>query len=360
LALRSAKGDFDQLPREQRRAPLPAATPPTSPRKRGEVNQKRPEPRDRFAALFFRGDSTALSLSLTLSIALVLRSATALALDKQGSAHGGEVEGPKSGVDLSGGLMLGAAFYNPSYAARPDNTGKTLMRYAAHADIDLIGRRLSIPLDLNMFTDRERAALGKLAPTELDVIAGVTTTWALGPGALELGTRFEHDRPLDRAGDSQSYIDVRSRYVYSLARSFPGLGAALGEGDVSGWMTLGWFAYNPSYFARPDNTGRALLRYAGHVELSILDDLVSFGVDATLFSDRQASDVVRPTELDLTPEMIFHEREFELHLAFESDRPIDRGGLVQEVGYALGVWNFSWFEPHRKAPFEERGQILSP
>src|SRR5450432_1230614 len=41
LALRSATCDSDQFPRAQRSAPLPAATPPTSPRKRGEVNQKR-------------------------------------------------------------------------------------------------------------------------------------------------------------------------------------------------------------------------------------------------------------------------------------------------------------------------------
>ena len=46
------------------------------------------------------------------------------------------------------------SLYNPTYAARPDNTGLALFRYAAHFDFDLIGRRLSIPLDLNMFTDR--------------------------------------------------------------------------------------------------------------------------------------------------------------------------------------------------------------
>jgi hypothetical protein len=283
-----------------------------------------------------------------------------VAIDKQGSAHGGGVEGASTGFGISGGLILGSALYNPSYAARPDNTGKALMRYAAHTDIDLIGTRLSIPVDLNMFTDREREKVGKLAPTELDVIAGVTTTWAVGPGALEIGTRVEHDRPVDRGGANQTYVDARSRYVYSLAKVFPGLGKALAGGDVSGWVTLGWFAYNPTYFARPDNTGRALFRYAGHVEISILDDLLSFGVDGTFFSDRQASNVVRPTELDLTPELIFHKGNFEAHLAYESDMPLDRGGLVQQFVYALAIWSFSSFGDDGKAPFEERGQVISP
>lgn len=281
------------------------------------------------------------------ALVLLLPSSAALALDKQGSAHGGAVAGPTSGFDVSGSVLLGSALYNPSYAARPDNTGKALMRYAAHADVNLIGTRLSIPIDLNVFSDRERDGLEKIAPTEFDFITGLTTTWAMGPGALELGTRIEHDRPVDRPGKSQTYVDVRSRYVYSLARVWPNLATALGNGDVNGWVTLGWFAYNPSYFARPDNTGRALLRYAGHVELSLWDDLVSLGLDATFFTDRESSQVLAPTELDLTPALIFHRKSFEAHLAFEMDRPLDRSGLVQQFVYVLGVWSFSAFEdPH--------------
>src|SRR4051812_32852052 len=122
---------------------------------------------------------------------VLLAPSSAWALDKQGSAHGGQVEGSSTGLAVGGAVMAGVALYNPSYAARPDNTGHVLMRYAAHADIDLIGRRLSIPLDMNLFTDRDRDGFKKLVPSELDIIAGVTTTWALGPGALELGTRLK-------------------------------------------------------------------------------------------------------------------------------------------------------------------------
>jgi hypothetical protein len=254
--------------------------------------------------------------------------------------------------------MAGVSLYNPSYAARPDNTGRTLMRYAAHGDLDLIGRRLSVPVDLNLFTDRDRDGVRKLGPTELDGIVGLTSTWEVGPGALEVGTRFEHDRPVDRGGASQSYVDVRARYLYSLAAALPGLAPALRDGDVSGWVTLGWFAHNPSYFARPDNTGRALLRYALHAELSLWQDTLSVGLDGTLFSDRRADNPLRPSELDLTPELILRRRDFEVHIAYERDMPLDRSGLVQHFVYLLGVWSFSLGSD--PGPFEDRGQILSP
>ena len=129
-----------------------------------------------------------------LCAAALLAAAPARALDKQGSAHGGEIEGATSGFAFGGNASLGVSVYNPTYAARPDNTGLALFRYAAHFDLDLIGRRLSIPLDINMFTDRLAVgAWRKLVPSELDVITGVTSTWRLGPGALEGGARIELD-----------------------------------------------------------------------------------------------------------------------------------------------------------------------
>jgi hypothetical protein len=260
------------------------------------------------------------------------------------------VEGATSGFGVSGSLMTGVAVYNPTYAARPDNTGRALMRYAGHADIDLVGRRLSIPLDVNLFTDRDRAGAREFAPTELDLIGGVTSTWGLGPTALELGTRVEHDRPVDRDGASQTYVDARARLLASAGAIWPGLRDALRNGDVGGTVTLGWFAHNPSYFARPDNTGRALLRYAARGQISVLDGLVAFGLDATMFTDREASNPLRPSELDLTPEIIFHRRAFELHVAYERDMPLDRGGLVQQFVYVLGVWSFSLLDPAPAPP----------
>ncbi|HEU4535687.1 MAG TPA: hypothetical protein VFS00_16280 [Polyangiaceae bacterium] len=300
------------------------------------------------------------ALAFAFGLAALAAPRPARALDKQGSAHGGNVGGEADdGFHASGSLMFGSALYNPTYAARPDNTGRALFRYAAHVDLDLIGRKLSIPLDLNVFTDRERRGALIFAPTELDVIGGLTSTWNAGPGAIEFGSRVEHDRPVDRSGFTQTYVDARTRYLYSLAQIAPGIGPALEGGDVSGWLTLGWFALNPTYAARPDNTGLALLRYALHVEVSAFDDLISLGLDGTTFTDRRASNVLRPTELDLTPEIIVRSAPFEVHLAYERDMPLDRGGLVQSFAYVLGVWSFDLKRPQPR-PLEERTQIVSP
>jgi hypothetical protein len=171
--------------------------------------------------------------------------------------------------------------------------------------------------------------------------------------------RYENDMPIDQAGASQRYADVRARYLYALSRYAPGLASALRQGDVSGWATLGWFAYNPSYFARPDNTGRALFRYGLHVEVSAFDDLVSMGMDATMFSDRQASNPVRPTELDWTPEVIFHRRSYEVHVAYEWDMPLDQDTLQQRFLYVLAAWSFD-LGSDAPPPLEERGEIHSP
>jgi len=282
-----------------------------------------------------------------LCAAAMLAATPARALDKQGSAHGGEIEGATSGFAFGGSASLGVSVYNPSYAARPDNTGLALFRYAAHFDFDLIGRRLSIPLDLNMFTDR--LAVGgarKLVPSELDVIMGVTSTWRLGPGALEGGARVELDGTLDTGGypeptsARQTYADVRARYLYSLAAIAPSVGPALRGGDVRGWLTLGWFAINRSYFARPNNTGLALFRYAAHAEISFWNDHFALGLDAIFFSDKLASNVFRPTELDFTPELIVRYERYEVHLAYERDMPLDQDSLIQQFIYLLASVSF--------------------
>lgn len=282
-----------------------------------------------------------------LCAAASLAAAPARALDKQGSAHGGEIEGATSGFAFGGSASLGVSVYNPSYAARPDNTGLALFRYAAHFDFDLIGRRLSIPLDLNMFTDRTAVGTArKLVPSELDVITGVTSTWRLGPGALEGGARVEIDGTLDKGGypgptsQRQTYADVRARYLYSLAAIAPSVGPALRGGDVRGWLTLGWFAINRSYFARPNNTGLALFRYAAHAEISFWNDHLALGLDAIFFSDKQASNVFRPTELDFTPELIVRFERYEVHLAYERDMPLDQDTLVQQFIYLLASVSF--------------------
>ena len=292
-----------------------------------------------------------------LGLASILVASSSLALDKQGSAHGGAVGDQNTGFNFSGALMLGVSLYNPSYAARPDNTGLALLRYGGHFDVDLLGRLLSIPIDVSFFTDSTRLGGLVLLPTEFDFITGVTSTFAVGPGDLEVGARVEHDRPVDMGTFTQTYVDARARYLYSFARFVPGLAETLKGGDLNGWITLGGFLFNPTYAARPDNTGLALLRYAVHAELSTFDDLLSLGLDATMFTDRLVN-VVRPSELDFTVDLIFHKGDFEVHLAYERDMPVDGPGLVQQFVYVLGVWSFDLKNVTR--PLGHKNQIVSP
>jgi hypothetical protein len=270
----------------------------------------------------------------------------ALALDKQGSAHGGSAEEDPSGFGFSGTTSLGVSLFNPTYAARPDNTGHALFRYAAHADVDLIGSRLSIPLDVNMFTDRDRSGAGKLVPTELDFIGGVTTTWRAGPGAIEFGVRAETDRNVDRGSYSQTYMDARARYLLSLGDRLPELAHAL-DGNVTTNATLGVFAVNPTYAARPDNSGIALMRYGLHGEVSFLHSHAAVGLDGTTFTDRKHNPFT-PSELDVTPEIVGRFDPFDVHLAYERDMPIVEPRALsaslsphtQHFIYLIASWSF--------------------
>jgi hypothetical protein len=294
-----------------------------------------------------------------LSAAGALTAVHASALDKQGAAHAGAdaKEAAANKPNLSGSVLLGAALYNPSYAARPDNSGLALFRYALHADVDVIGQKLSFPLDVNLFTDSTRHGGLIFVPTEGDVIAGVTSTWPALKGSIELGLRFEHDRPLDRTGFSQTYVDFRGRYMYSLAAHLPKVRDMLGGGDLRGWATVGTFLFNPSYAARPDNTGLALFRYAAHSELSFWSDHVAVAVDSTYFTARERQHFV-PTELDLTLELIGHYKSTELHIAYERDMPVGSGGLVQQFVYMLAGYNFD-FKAKPKSTFAQKNQIPS-
>jgi hypothetical protein len=270
-----------------------------------------------------------------LALAALFACAPVSALDKQGSAHGGKVGGNATGFGISGMGVLGVSLYNPSYAARPDNSGLTLFRYAAHVDFDLIGRLLSIPLDLNLFTDRLKGGAAMLRPSEFDVITGVTSSFRAGPGAIELGARVERDMPVDQRGRTQTYADLRARYLLSLAELRPGAARALHDGDISGYVTLGWFAFNPSYAARPDNSGLALFRYVAHWQVSAFHNHLAFGLDTTFFTDRLTRPLA-PSELDVTPEVIVRFDPVEVHLAYEHDTPLTRlGTLQQSMLYAL-------------------------
>ena len=272
-----------------------------------------------------------------LVIAMVACAGRAQALDKQWAAHKGDA--PATGFGLSGEVFLGVLPYNPTYAARPDNSGRALLRAGGHLDVDLLGPRLFIPLDVNVFTDRLHQPA---RPSELDFIGGLASTWDLPIGHGELGARAEVDTPADGRGGTQFYSDVRGRYLLSLRELRPDAAAVLRGGDVAGWLTLGWFALNPNYFARPDNTGRALLRYAAHVGVGLGSHATIF-VDGTFFTDR-TQNPVRPSEMDLTVGVALALGDWGIQAAYERDMPVDGqgSGLVQHMALLQGSWSFTW------------------
>ena len=57
-----------------------------------------------------------------------------------------------------------------------------------------------------------------------------------------------------------------------------------------------------------------------------------------------------PSELDLVPELMGRLGDFELHLSYERDMPVDRGGFVQELLFLHTQWSFS------SEPDGEQGQ----
>jgi hypothetical protein len=115
----------------------------------------------------------------------------------------------------------GWLFHNSQYFARPDNTGRALFRYVAHADVDLYKNRVVLYGDMNFFTDRE--ARNALNPSELDWIIGIALRWR----DTELAVYREEDRPLDRSGLVQKYVAVQLRFSFDVSkRDFKSLAAA--------------------------------------------------------------------------------------------------------------------------------------
>ena len=224
---------------------------------------------------------------------------------------------------IGGYLLTGAFISNPSFAARPDNTGRVGLRHMLHAESDLYKEYLTLYSDQNFFSDRDK---GWIILTEWDQTYGVTGTiehWSWR-------VQYERDAPLDKSGLKQIYADglvnyrIRSEQDWSWwRRMFP-------NNNFTAYAGFGWLFHNQDYFARPDNTGRALFRYVGHVDLDLYKQkFVLFG-DFNMFTDREASNQVSPTEFDWILGLAMRWRDFELSFYREQDRPLDRNTLVQE------------------------------
>lgn len=240
-------------------------------------------------------------------------------------------------LEATGGyLYFGGFFQNPTFAARPDNSGLVLTRYGLHLDVQPTAWA-TISYDSNFFSDKQ--ASNSLRPSEWDNHLALAGRWK----ALELSLHAERDAPADRGGLVQAFAEVQGRLFWSLADLAPTLAARFPQQEFAGFVAVGDLFATDHYFARPDNTGSALLRYVGHVDLTLWKHgnlKVFANLDANVFTDRQAGNPVRPSELDLIATVGGRWRDWELAVMRESDTPLDRSGLVQSYYAVMLRWYF--------------------
>jgi hypothetical protein len=237
--------------------------------------------------------------------------APANALNKQGGRGTSADADPT--LNMSGYVFGGFFLFNPTYAARPGNSGLAFGRLGSHVDFDLFHRWLTVSYDLNTFSDRSDASRGWFYPSENDHIVGALTSIPLRRTViLSLAAHYEIDlpafearpsfiaNPLNRyqVGYSQSYVDVYGRATWT-------------SGRWTVYGALGGFLYNPTYAARPHNSGIALLRCLVRGEVELLRWLV-YRLDVNFFTDRDEGPLT-PSECDLLSTVALRWRRFELH-----------------------------------------------
>lgn len=253
--------------------------------------------------------------------------APALALEKYGRPLPSMEEPGDNGREaeetLFGGYFLTAAFVsNPTFAARPDNTGRVGLRHMLHLETDLYKQSLTFYTDQNFFSDRTE---GWIRLSEWDgtyAFTGVADhfAWRL---------QYERDAPLDRSGIVQAYADALVTATFQTVQDIAGWRRLFPYQNLTAYAGAGWLFHNSRYFARPDNTGRALFRYVAHADFDLYKNRIVLYGDVNVFTDRQAGNQAKPTELDWIVGLALRWRDMEFAVYREQDQPLDRGGLVQ-------------------------------
>ena len=192
---------------------------------------------------------------------------------------------------FAGYLLTGAFAKNPSFAARPDNSGLVGLRHMLHLETDLYKQYLTFYTDQNFFSDRTN---GWIELSEWDstyAFTGVVDhfSWRL---------QYERDAPIDRRGIKQAYADGLITAKLQSAQDMAWWRKLLPNQSLTIYGGAGWLFHNSNYFARPDNTGRALFRYVAHADLDLYKNKVVLYGDVNFFTDRDGGNQAKPTELD--------------------------------------------------------------
>jgi len=278
-------------------------------------------------------------------IGLLAAPSLSLALEKYGRPLP-SMEQPDSAAareaeeTLFGGYFLTAAFVsNPTFAARPDNTGLVGLRHMLHLETDLYKQYLTFYTDQNFFSDRTK---GWIELSEWD------GTFALTGLVDRFGWRiqYERDAPLDKSGTKQVYADTLLTSRFQATEDLSWWKGIFPNQNLTAYAGAGWLFHNSNYFARPDNTGKALFRYVAHADLDLYKNRVVLYGDMNFFTDREAGNKLNPTEMDWIIGLALRFREdMEISVYREQDQPLDKPGLVQK--YVAVQLRYSFDVPKR-------------
>ena len=274
-------------------------------------------------------------------LALALSPAQGHALEKYGRplpAMGETGDTDESGGEqhwLHGYLLTSTFADNPTFAARPDNTGLVGLRHMIHLETDLYKEYLQFYTDQNFFSDRNN---GWIELSEWDTT--VAFTGSINQWSWRL--QYERDAPLDKSGLTQAYADALVNYAFAQANQYSWWRNRFPKQNLTFYMGGGWLFHNDSYFSRPDNTGRALFRYVAHGDLDLYKNRVVLFADTNWFTDREKSDKLTPTELDWIIGLALRWKDYELAVIHEEDLPLDHGGLIQRYTAIQLRYAFEW------------------
>ena len=203
---------------------------------------------------------------------LFLEPFDAQALEKYGRPLPSMKQAGESSLDtespLFSGYFLTSVFpYNPSYFARPDNTGLVGMRHMLHLETDLYKQYFTFYTDQNFFSDRTN---GWIELSEWDA------TYALTGVVDHFNWRIQYERDvgLDRRTIVQDYGDVLVTAKVQATQDLAWWRQRFPNQNLTAYAGGGWIFHNDNFFARPDNTGRALYRYVVHTDLDLYQNRV--------------------------------------------------------------------------------------
>ena len=126
--------------------------------------------------------------------------------------------------------------------------------------------------------------------------------------------------PIDKSGLVQAFGEIQGLWNHN----------DLLIKDSQFYAAIGWLFSTQTYFARPDNTGRALFRYVLHGEMPVFWEWLWLIGDTNFFTDRQTSNPIAPSELDWIVGVAVRWKAWELMGFQETDQALDRGGLSQK------------------------------